>query len=270
MPSYLVTGASRGIGYAFIKVLASDATNTVIGIVRNKAATEEKLAKDNIKNVAIYQADIVDRESMTAAATEIQKKYDSIDYLICNAGYISPLSGPRTLADFSENSDALEHDLEKSFRVNVTGQVNTINAFIPLVRKSSIKKVIAISSGFGDLDLVNEMEIDIAAPYAISKAALNMLIAKYNATYKSEGMLFMAICPGSVATDGSAPEIADERDAARLQALGAKFMRYAPNFTGPVPPEDSVRDLLKVVDAASLEKGSGGSFVSHFGNKQWL
>jgi hypothetical protein len=72
MPSYIVTGASRGLSvsfcrtwkhcnsgdqqasntyigtllilspdqYGFIKTFASDASNTVIGIVRNKAATE--------------------------------------------------------------------------------------------------------------------------------------------------------------------------------------------------------------------------------------
>lgn len=64
--------------------------------------------------------------------------------------------------------------------------------------------------------------------------------------------------------------IANEKDAARIQAMVGKFMTFAPHFTGPVPPVESVRDVLKVADTASLENGSGGSYVSHFGTKKWL
>ena len=53
-------------------------------------------------------------------------------------------------------------------------------------------------------DLVNEVEIDMAGPYVISKAAVNMAVAHYNALYKKEGILFMAISPGYVDT-GNAP-----------------------------------------------------------------
>jgi len=52
------------------------------------------------------------------------------------------------------------------------------------------------------------------------------------------------------------------------QMIGA-FKAYAPDFEGPISPEKSVEMVMKVVDEASVEK-SGGSFVSHYGNKQWL
>jgi NAD(P)-dependent dehydrogenase (short-subunit alcohol dehydrogenase family) len=52
-----------------------------------------------------------------------------------------------------------------------------------------------------DLDLINATEIDFAAPYAISKGALNVAIAKYNALYKKEGILFLAVSPGYVTTE---------------------------------------------------------------------
>jgi NAD(P)-dependent dehydrogenase (short-subunit alcohol dehydrogenase family) len=34
----------------------------------------------------------------------------------------------------------------------------------------------------------------------MSKAALNMAIAKFHAEYEKDGVLFMAICPGTVNT----------------------------------------------------------------------
>ena len=53
-------------------------------------------------------------------------------------------------------------------------------------------------------------------------------------------------------------------------AMMGKFAEYAPNFTGPSTPEDSVKDVMSVINKASVQDGDGGSFVSHFGNKQWL
>ncbi len=84
--------------------------------------------------------------------------------------------------------------------MNVIGVVKTINVFLPLTQKSSTKKVITISSGMADVDLVNKFSVDNAAPYSISKTAVNMAVAKYNALYGKDGILFMAISPGVVET----------------------------------------------------------------------
>lgn len=52
--------------------------------------------------------------------------------------------------------------------------------------------------------------------------------------------------------------------------VGKKFLEYAPHFKGPGEAEPAVRDLLNVIERSSVEGGDGGTFVSHFGNKQWL
>ena len=49
-------------------------------------------------------------------------------------------------------------------------------------------------------DFINEIKLANAVPYAASKAALNTLFAKLNAAYADEGILFMSLCPGYVAT----------------------------------------------------------------------
>ena len=72
----------------------------------------------------------------------------------------------------------LQKDLVDSFSINVVGLINTVNAFIGGVRKGQVKKVIAITSGMGDIGFVNELELDIAPSYAISKAGVNMALAK--------------------------------------------------------------------------------------------
>ena len=55
-----------------------------------------------------------------------------------------------------------------------------------------------------------------------------------------------------------------------VQAMGGKFMEYAPHFKGPIAPEESIKAMLAVIEKASVDKGDGGTFISHLGNKQWL
>jgi len=49
-----------------------------------------------------------------------------------------------------------------------------------------------------------------------------------------------------------------------------KFVQYEPSFKGPVSPEVSVTAVRSVIENASIEKGNGGDFLSHLGNKRWL
>lgn len=46
--------------------------------------------------------------------------------------------------------------------------------------------------------------------------------------------------------------------------------QYAPNFKGPITPEESVSLMRPVIENSSIENGSAGDFISQFGNKQWL
>lgn len=91
-----------------------------------------------------------------------------------------------------------QQDLQKSMEVNVYANIHLYNLFLPLILKGSAKKVIVISSGLGDPDLVTQYDLDIAALYSISKAAMNMATAKFSAQYRKNGVLFLSLCPGMV------------------------------------------------------------------------
>lgn len=100
-----------------------------------------------------------------------------------------------------DDFETMEKDILESLEINLLGVIKTVQAFVPLLRQGNAKKVLSISTGMADLELINSTEVEFAAPYAISKGALNVAVAKYNALYKKEGILFVAVSPGYVATE---------------------------------------------------------------------
>lgn len=231
-----------------------------MGIVRDKAAADKAVAADGLNNVIMVQAEITNHQSLLNARDKVtQITGGSLDYLINNAAYIDRTLHDKALDDLEANPDLLEQELMESFKVNAVGIIHTINVFLPLIKEGAAKKVVLISTGMADPDLVNA-GIYISGPYTISKAAANMAIFKYNARYKNDGILFFAMSPGLVATraDGEEPTAAIEA----IKAMN-------PGFSGPITTLESAEMCLKVIYDFTAE-ANGGSFVSHFGNKQWV
>jgi NAD(P)-dependent dehydrogenase (short-subunit alcohol dehydrogenase family) len=241
-----------------VQYLARDTANTIIGIVRDKTAADKAVAADGLKNVTMIQAEIGNKKALLAARAEIEKiTGGSVDYLINNAALIDRTSQNKALDEFEDESEILEDALVDSFKVNTVGVIHTINAFLPLIKKGSAKKVVLISSGMADPALVNG-GIATDAPYTISKAAANMAIYKYNAKYKKDGILFFALSPGVVSTwDGPEPAVIEN------------LRQMAPHWEGPITPLQSAEACLKVTYSFNAEE-NGGSFVSHHGTQQWL
>lgn len=269
MPSYVITGAGRGLGYGFLTHLSKIPGNTVVGLVRNKGVAEAKIASDGLTNVHIFEADITNPTALAAAAEATsQLTGGKLDVLINNAAYIP--SGFKSLDQYTPSQ--LSADMTAAFAANVTGVAYTINAFLPLIKAGTSKKVITITTGLADMELTNKYSLPTSGPYSISKAAVNMLVAKYNAALgfeSGENILFMSLSPGVVATEGVANMVADEQEAKSFQKMAGKFVEYAPHFTGPISVEESVKMQMEVIEKATAAT-MGGEFVSHKGNKEWL
>ncbi|KAI8945237.1 NAD(P)-binding protein [Xylaria longipes] len=272
MASYLVTGVSRGLGFEFLRQLSEDPNNVVVGLVRDKATTDKKVAAEiNRPNIHIVQADLMDYDSLKKTVDVVDPIVNgSLDYIIANAGYISNWSGFDPIGVLGDKDPKkLEADMLDSFRTNVIGNVHLFNLYMPLILKGRAKKVITISSGMGDIGLAREYKLALGAPYSISKTAMNATTAKFHAQYADQGILFLNICPGVVDT-GVYDGITEEQTKAVMGQLAA-FMVYSPRFKGPATPAESVEKILVQINKASLEAGYGGEFISHLGKgEKWL
>ncbi|KAF4125865.1 Short-chain dehydrogenase [Geosmithia morbida] len=271
MASYLITGVSRGIGFEFLRQLSSNPKNTVIGLVRNKVATEDKIRKElgERQNVHIFTAYMEDYDSIKRNVANVsQITGGKLDVIIANAAFISILSGFDALSTLGDSPDKLTTDLVESFKVNTVGNIHLFNLFMPLILKGNTKKVIYISSSMGHPDFVTKFTLTNAAPYSISKAAMNLAVAKFSAEYSKQNVLFMSICPGVVDT-GTLDSLTEEQQA-RMGEMAKKFAELEPHFKGPATPESAVQHVLAVIDRSSVANGNGGTFVSRFGNQEWL
>lgn len=86
------------------------------------------------------------------------------------------------------------------FQPNVIGIAQTIQAFLPLVRKGQQKKILVVTSSMGSPAFALDALSDNCIAYSTSKAALNMIVAKYALACKDDGVIFLSVSPGLVKT----------------------------------------------------------------------
>ncbi|KAK8068107.1 hypothetical protein PG996_007219 [Apiospora saccharicola] len=271
-----------------VRYLSKHADNTIVRLVRNKAATEQKVAEelkdDAPAKIHIVAADMDSYDSLKNAAAETSfLTGGAIDYLIANAAYV-PVGKEffKPIGDVATDPEKLEADLNKMIKTNVTGNIFLYSLFMPLILMSQTKKVICITSGLAEVDTCNS-----------SKAAMNLATCKFNAQYKKDGVLFIDICPGMVDHgNGIDPATCTytlneycppllpasltkitvtPEEMAQAGELMGKFAANFPDFKGPSQSADTIPAIVKTWEDASLEKGHGGGFLPHTGIPgKWL
>jgi NAD(P)-dependent dehydrogenase (short-subunit alcohol dehydrogenase family) len=132
---------------------------------------------------------------------ELARKVDHLDVLINNAG-IYPDEGSSILTISREQ-------LVTTFQTNTFGPIIVVQAFLPLLRKSSAAKIINLSSGLGQLD---GMSSGIPS-YSLSKLGINGVTLLLAEALRADGIAVNSMCPGWVRTDmggSSAPRSVPE------------------------------------------------------------
>ncbi|KAI9289833.1 NAD(P)-binding protein [Umbelopsis sp. AD052] len=271
MTSYVVTGASRGIGLEFIRQLSQDPNNTVIALVRNAAKSVYLQEISHLPNIHVVEGDVTSVEKMQKAAESVATiTGGSLDYVIQNAGGI--YGSDTSLADPSNDLSTLVDDLKGDFEVNAVSGVITTNAFLPLLRQGKAKKIILISSAIGDIQFTRTTGFAGIASYGAGKAALNFIAQKYAVELASEGFVVLPLSPGFVDTsstkEGGQTQPSEE-DIKKMQAIFDQWVKSQPDWDRkPLTLQDSVSKQLKVIAAVGPE--DSGKLISQNGNTAWL
>ena len=170
--TYVITGATSGIGKALLKFFVKD--NIVFAGYRNEKYIEE------IKNLGAvpFYIDMENPNSIADAAGFIKSKTNKIDTLINVAGCV--------VAGIMEQISP--DKIRKQFEVNTFSHLDFTQRLLPLLEDAKVINISSMSS-FGIFPFV--------APYCASKRALDIL---FNAMTLESGLKVVSIKPGVIVT----------------------------------------------------------------------
>lgn len=203
--SAVITGGSRGLGYAMAAGLASAGADIMLvnrNIEDGKVAADQLERDFGVKAIA-FAADITSQAETEAMAQKAVNTFGKIDILINSAGI--NIRGP---------IDEISHeDFNKVMQVNVNGTWLSSRAVTPFMKKIKGGRIINLASTLGLVGLANR------TPYTASKGAIVQMTRALALELAPFNIMVNAICPGPFLTDMNIP-IADSEEAKTI-VLGA-------------------------------------------------
>lgn len=205
--SYVVTGASSGIGRACVAELVRRGAH-VWASVRTDA-DEKELGRAYGDAVSVLRMDLRDGESIAECGARVAAG-GPVHGLVNNAGLARP--GPLEYVSPAVFREQLE--------VNVVGQLAVTQAMLPALRIAETARVVTVGSIGG------RVAGPMIGPYHTSKFALVGLTDSLRAELAPEGIAVVLVEPGAVATAiwSRAREAAEE---VRATLPEAGLVRYA-------------------------------------------
>lgn len=177
----IITGTSRGIGFALAKVLA-DQGHQVLALSRNT----DPIKKLGHANIAYFPFDITSEKDLEKTVSYVEKNWGKVDILLHNAGQIA--KGP--FQNISLNQ------LRNIYETNVFGVYRFTQAMMPFFKKDS--HIVVLSSMGG---IQGSVKFPGLTAYSSSKAAVINLVEVWAEEYKETGPVFNALALGAVQTE---------------------------------------------------------------------
>jgi NAD(P)-dependent dehydrogenase (short-subunit alcohol dehydrogenase family) len=182
----LVTGASRGIGYAAALALAKAGAH-IVATARTVGGLEE--LDDAIQaaggTATLVPLDLRDTAGIANLAAALNERYGKLDILLGNAGTITP---------FSPLTHIEPKDWDSLIAVNLTANWHLLRYFEPLLKASDAARVVFVTSGAASNAGAYR------ALYSLTKAALDAMARSYAAETASTGLRVNLFSPGETRT----------------------------------------------------------------------
>jgi 3-oxoacyl-[acyl-carrier protein] reductase len=187
----LITGGSRGIGAAAVKLFAQAGADVIFSYNSAKEAAKqiEQEAGKHGTRVEAFKADVGKYEDNRKLVEHGIKRLGRLDILVPNAGVWNREDLP--IEQMSEKQ------WEDMIRINLTSVYSIIHFAVPQMIKQKSGKIIPISSTAG------QRGETFHTHYGASKGGIISLVKGLSTELARHGILVNSVAPGWVATDMS-------------------------------------------------------------------
>lgn len=211
MKTAIVTGASKGVGYATVKALSENGYK-VIAVSRDAS----KLSQLKSENVETYIMDITQSKEIELF---FEKHRDiSLDLLVNNAG-----GGASPTSIINETMD----NFRTAYDINVSGPMYLSQLFVPCLKRSESPTIVFVTSLSGKIPFRG------GGNYSNAKRGEMALVDTMRMEFPEYGIKITEICPGTI----------DTQEESKPYSLTAEDMAEAIRWVGSLPSHFNVNHL---------------------------
>jgi 3-oxoacyl-[acyl-carrier protein] reductase len=242
----VVTGGSRGIGAATVKLFAQAGADVVFSYHRDReaAAQVEQEARKHGTRIESFKADLGKMPEAKKLVDFARERLGRLDILIANAGIWNQQDEP--IEQMSER------EWDEMIRVNLKSVYATVHHGVPHMIAQGGGRIVALSSVAGQRGTA------FHAHYSATKGAIISLTKALAAELARHNILVNCVAPGFVDTDIWKTAMSDKAKAKKwLASYPLKRVAKPEEIAGPI--------LFAVSDLATYVTGevinvNGGSF----------
>ncbi len=209
----VITGGSRGIGAATVKLFARAGAKVVFSYRKASQAARE-VVRHCVQsgNVTAVRADISKMSDARKLVDAAVVQFGRLDVLVANAGIWN--------ADDLPIDKMSEREWDEMMAVNLKGVYSVIHYAVPHMKKRGSGRIVVVSSTAGQRGEA------LHTHYGASKGGLISLVKGLSTELAPHRILVNCVAPGWVDTDMCTPVLRKRREARRINA-GIPLGRFA-------------------------------------------
>lgn len=230
----LVTGSSKGIGWAIAQTLHTEGCQVVLN-ARN--AAELSAATAQLAGTIGVIGDVTQLAEVRKIVAEVLRTFGRLDILVCNVG-----SG-RSVPPGNETAE----EWQRVFALNLWAATNSVEAARDALAAS--KGVIVCISSICGLEVIPGAPVT----YSAAKAALHAFVRGISRPLGKQGVRINAVAPGNILFDGSVWSRKLVEDSRAVKAMLSKDVAL-----GCLGSPEDVASLVAYLASPSSGFATGG------------
>jgi 3-oxoacyl-[acyl-carrier protein] reductase len=200
----VVTGGSRGIGAATVKLLAQAGAKVVFSYRKATRAAREVVRSCGTENAAAVHADMSKMKDARKLIETTILQFGRLDILVANAGIWN--------ADDLPIDRMSEKEWDEMISVNLKGVYSVIHYAVPHMKRLGSGSIVVISSTAGQRGEAFHTH------YGASKGGVISLVKGLSTELASDRIRVNCVAPGWVNTDMCVPILGNRREARKINA----------------------------------------------------